>query len=203
MTSKGSVFVVGGDRMISSMFFERGYMIEKRQQEADIICFIGGWDINPQLYGQKVNPEAHVNVDESDDVRDIEAWKKSTHQQVKVGICRGGQFLNAMSGGKLYQHVSGHTQEHKVYDVIWGKELRVASSHHQMMIPSASGEILAYAEDLGSNFMTDKGLVEKPAQEAEVVWYQGTKSLCYQGHPEWNPTQGRDYFFDLLEMVRQ
>lgn len=204
MTSKGSVYIVGDDRHITSMFFERGYMIERRLQEAQIICFIGGWDISPQLYGQKINPEAHVNVDDRDDIRDIEAWKKSTHDQLKVGICRGGQFLNAMSGGKLYQHVSGHTNTHKVHDVIWGKEVSVSSSHHQMMIPGSTGEVLAYAEGIGSNFMTDKTKIETPGVEPEVVWYQNTKSLCYQGHPEWTPPrEGSDYFFDLLELVRQ
>jgi len=200
--SKGSVYVVGQDKFVCKTFFERGYTIETRQKSADIICFIGGWDIDPMLYGQQKNPEARVHVSVEDDLRDIAAWKMKEDRQIACGICRGGQFLNAMSGGKLYQHVSGHDSAHKVHDVIWGKEVVVSSSHHQMMIPGQTGEVLAYCEGIGKNFMTDKGSVSNADIEPEVIWYQSTKSLCFQGHPEWNPKEGSDYFFDLLDMVR-
>ncbi len=201
---KGFVYVVGHDKDIKEMFYSKGFGITTIQKQADIICFKGGWDIDPFLYGQKKNKEANVSINFEDDRRDIAAWKMSEPRQIKVGICRGGQFLNVMNGGKLYQHVSGHASTHPVIDTLRGREIRVSSSHHQMMIPTDSGEVLAYSEGIGYSYMTEKGPMEgRPEIEPEVVWYQGTRSLCYQGHPEWNPPQeGQDYFFELLETVR-
>lgn len=200
---KGFVYVVGYDKEITSMFYDKGYGITTTQKQADIICFKGGWDIDPSLYNQKRNKEARVSVSFEDDRRDIAAWKMSEHPQIKVGICRGGQFLNVMNGGKLYQHVSGHSSTHSMIDTLKGREIRVSSSHHQMMIPTQSGEVLAYSEGIGYSFMDEKATVERPEIEPEVVWYQGTRSLCYQGHPEWDmPVEHREYFFELLETVR-
>lgn len=200
---KGFVCVVGYDKEVTGMFYNKGYGITNIQKQADILCFIGGWDIDPSLYNQKRNKEARVNVSFEDDRRDTAAWKMSEAPQTKVGICRGGQFLNVMNGGKLYQHVSGHATPHKIIDTLKGREIKVSSSHHQMMIPSVSGEVLAYSEGVGYSFMTEKDTVERPEIEPEVVWYQGTKSLCYQAHPEWDmPIEHRDYFFELLETVR-
>ena len=86
---KGFVYVVGYDKDVTAMFYNRGYGITKIQKQADILCFIGGWDIDPSLYNQKRNKEARVNVSFEDDRRDIAAWKMSETPKTKVGICRG------------------------------------------------------------------------------------------------------------------
>jgi gamma-glutamyl-gamma-aminobutyrate hydrolase PuuD len=45
-----------------------------------------------------------------------------------IGICRGAQFLWAMSGGKLCQHIQPpHPQMHDVF----GLQFEVNSFHHQ------------------------------------------------------------------------
>lgn len=86
---KGFVCVVGYDKEVTSMFYNKGYGITNIQKQADILCFIGGWDISPGLYNQKTNKEARVSVSFEDDRRDTAAWKISEAPQVKVGICRG------------------------------------------------------------------------------------------------------------------
>jgi gamma-glutamyl-gamma-aminobutyrate hydrolase PuuD len=132
---------------------------------------------------------------------------------LSVGICRGGQALNVFNGGKMYQHVSGHAgTDHKVFDALFdpGSEITVNSSHHQMMIPTAEGEILAYSEGVSSEYWGDEvNPLVKPQFETEVVWYDKTQSLCVQFHPEWGargradqPHECQEYFFNLVDMVR-
>jgi hypothetical protein len=197
-----SVAILGLDRHVVKMFFEEGFNIISKPSSADLLCFIGGNDINPQLYGQK---KAHpaVHVDDSADKRDLDGWKGTTLSQLKVGICRGGQFLNVMNGGKMYQHVTGHDKSHMMYDTLTHDEFEVTSSHHQMMIPGAGAEILGYSENVGGLFIGEDGIaVAAPKTEYEVLWYERTNSLCYQPHPEWDDGKCREHFLNLIGLFR-
>jgi gamma-glutamyl-gamma-aminobutyrate hydrolase PuuD len=203
MTTKEplKVFVVGKDREISNLFLNHGYNLELRDiASADIVVFIGGSDIDPGLYMQGVNPFARVHTSFPEDKRDLEAWKQTKTDQLKVGICRGGQFLNVMNGGKLYQHVSNHIGPHIMYDALFNSEIKGAtSSHHQQMIPGTTGEVLAYTTGVSTVFMNERQVVKTPEIEVEVVYYQGTRCLCYQGHPEWiSQTSSEGIYFKLL-----
>lgn len=204
--SKINVYVAGLDEQVRRMWFEEGYnVILSSPEKADIVCFVGGFDIDPSLYGQVKNPRAHVMVSLQDDKRDLNVWNMTKTEVLKVGICRGGQFLHVMNGGRLYQHVSGHASKHKVYDTIWKKEFEVTSSHHQMMVPQEGrGEVLAYAEDVGRNYQGPYGDMEKPEFEPELLWYKETNSLCAQFHPEWTKrgSEEHSYFFDIIHGLR-
>jgi gamma-glutamyl-gamma-aminobutyrate hydrolase PuuD len=184
------------------MFFERGYPLVNRPNDADILCFIGGADIDPALYGQKKNPVLNVNTSMTCDLRDKAAWEDRKDNQLVVGICRGGQFANCMSGGSMLQHVVGHHRPHIAYDTVWNTQVIVSSCHHQMMVPGPDAEVFAYAEEVASEAWDDTKKIEVPKVEPEVLWYEKTKSLCFQGHPEWNPRSASDYFFRLLELVK-
>jgi len=200
MTSK-KVFIVGQDRVVTSMWYVKGFNIVSEQNDADILCFIGGSDINPSYYNQRVNPDAKVHIHAASDTRDENAWKAKKPRQLAVGICRGGQFINVMSGGKMLQHVDNHTTSHQVFDTLWNSTPVVASSHHQLMVPGEGAEVLAYSEGRIKTAMNDKGQVQPPQFESEVLFYESTNSLCYQGHPEWHPQSGTDYFFKLIDQV--
>lgn len=205
MTGKGRVYVVGGDTQVASIFFKQGFEImtgDNALEKSDIVVFIGGADINPELYNQKINPAARVHPSANADKRDLEAWALCKPEQLKLGICRGGQLMNVLNGGSMIQHVSGHgSGPHKVYDTVWNKEVVVSSCHHQMMIPTDEAHIFAYSEGIGNSALGEHGPVSIPEQEPEVLWYEKTKSLCYQGHPEWTPKEGAQYFFDLVGLV--
>lgn len=200
MTTK--VFVIGKDSLVSRIFFDRGYEIVFKQEDADILVWIGGADIDPSLYDQKANPTANVRTNLDNDKRDLKAWEDSFPSQFLVGICRGGQFLNVMNGGSMYQHVSGHNVPHKMYDTLFDKIVYTSSCHHQMMVPTDKAEVIAYVQDHGWSFTTEQGLEGRPEVEPEVLWYPETKSLCFQGHPEYySPAETREYFFDVLEKL--
>lgn len=205
VSNKGNVFVVGLDEAVRRMWYNAGYnIILGDMSRADIVCFIGGFDINPELYHETKNTKARVSVSPSDDKRDVSAWNIVPEGALKVGICRGAQFLHVMNGGKLYQHVSGHASSHRTHDTIWKKEIMLTSSHHQQMIPTSKSNIFAYAEGIGSDFTGEFGDMAKPDHEAEIIWYEDTKSLCVQSHPEWKDrnTDEYEYFFNLINLVR-
>lgn len=213
-TSKPSVFVVGASTGITRMWYQKGYMIVTDPNKADIISFIGGADVNPRLYNHKAISK--TNFYGPDDKRDVAAYERSLDRgqrdQLKVGICRGAQFLNVMNGGKMYQHVGNHAVPyHKIIDTLFKQPgyIEVTSTHHQMMKPHEDAEIIAYAEGQATEFWDQNGELEKkdyPPIDYEVLWYDQTRSLCFQPHPEFqlrrdNPTQCEDYFFKIVELM--
>ena len=104
-----------------------------------------------------------------------------------AGICRGGQFLNVMNYGKMFQNVNGHaiSGTHAAYDNN-GNEFQVTSTHHQMMRPHADGKTILIAER-STRLETDTLVFEGSGEDCEAVFYEKTKSLCYQPHPEMCP----------------
>ena len=104
-----------------------------------------------------------------------------------VGICRGGQFLNVMSGGCMYQDVKGHVANHFINDR-WTNCYPVTSTHHQMMLPLAEADMFAYAINVGKQKVSlcpkDQEAKLNWKQDCEGVYYPDTQSMCFQPHPE-------------------
>ena len=150
-------------------------------QEADLLCFTGGADVSPELYGEE-NVGSYCSPERDKYEEQVFDWAYANDVPM-VGICRGGQFLNVMNGGKMWQDVDNHaiSGTHKAMCKYWG-EIMVSSTHHQMMRAGAGGELIAYA-NLSSYKLNDKG-DSRDLCDVEVVHYKDTKSLCYQPHPE-------------------
>lgn len=189
-----------------------GFQATKDANEADLIVFTGGSDVSPTLYGEKVLPVSFVNLQRDLEEKDVFERYKSIP---KVGICRGGQFLNVMSGGKMFQDVNNHTRSHFMVNLlktngIEDDKLLVTSTHHQMMRAGPKGHVLAIAlgDDEKSNRLSSRYLSaevsEYPEYDTEVVWYPETNSLCFQPHPEYsqgvqNLKPMSDYFLKLID----
>ena len=172
------------------VFEDYGFSITRNIQEAEGIVLTGGEDINPAIYGEQPHPSTYFDIER--DVVDMRAAEYGlNNHRFLIGICRGGQLLNCMNGGKLVQDIPNHENgEHEVYDFVDKKYRKVISIHHQEMIPeSRFGEVIA-AADLNS-----KG----EWKDIEVVWYDKSKSFCFQSHPEFGYKKTSDYFFELLE----
>ncbi len=187
-------------RMFRGEGFEGTYDID----DADVVCFTGGADINPKFYGEQ--PIKGVNPDDTRDERDAFIYGYAlTQQKFMVGICRGGQFLNAMSGGKLWQDVDSHCRSHIATDVETGLKIWVSSTHHQQMRPGPKGTVVMTANEALNKFAWDEtwckmGNNHRPDEtDVEAMWYPETKCFCFQPHPEHDRVQAcRDYFFDKL-----
>lgn len=147
MTKKHSltVFVNGGPNgagaaLTYKLFLKNGFKAAEAPGLADVIVFTGGADVSPTLYGQPAHSK--TNISPLRDRYDTGIFLMNPGV-LKVGICRGGQFLNVMSGGSMIQHINGayHLGSHSIYTTRKGSEsiiTGVTSTHHQMMLPSNS-----------------------------------------------------------------
>lgn len=203
------VFIVQSSWDYEQMFKRLGYEVIHQLQDADLICFTGGEDVSPDLYGEEKHPQTFNNPQR--DAQESLLFNYAVDMKIPmVGICRGGQFLNVMSGGSMYQHVENHCRDHCMSTRTHGKIL-VSSTHHQMMRPhQRESVLLAEAFEGGEKEFMDNGQIKKgrPLGDAEVVYYTNTKSLCFQPHPEfYNPSDKRtkkykdmyEYFESLLK----
>jgi len=191
-----SVYIVSnyGDQY-TDMFTNKGWTVVEDMKKADLVQFVGGEDITPSLYGHHAHPTTSFNFarDKKEKLLYLLALKKKLPI---AGICRGGQFVNVMNGGSMWQNVFGHCGEHmaKYTDTKMKKTIRVTSTHHQMMIPMNNNDdymLLMVAEEGGIRekctpldapfrIMTLAGLTS----DVEALFYTKTKSLCFQPHPE-------------------
>lgn len=195
------VFVTGPSmdaNLIKVMFSEHGWTTVGEYDNPDLVCFSGGEDVSPRLYNEEEHETTHSN--EMRDAKEMQIFNMY-EQHPKVGICRGGQFLNVMSGGEMWQNVNGHHKDHEMVDLIGNTIIQVTSDHHQMMIPHKDGQVL------GISFETSKfeGAYpnqnrEPPRDDTEVIWYRSTNSLCIQSHPEYYDASEElvNYFFSLI-----
>jgi gamma-glutamyl-gamma-aminobutyrate hydrolase PuuD len=159
-------------------------------EEADIVLFTGGEDVDPSLYGCEKHPTTYSNIQ-----RDLE--EKAIFEQVKphqlcLGICRGSQFLCVMNGGLLVQNVRGHATfgTHQIGTPYDFQTYEITSTHHQMQYPfnlirGIDYDILFYAARRSKHYAGDR--ISTPPCEPEIVLYHvegKPKCLAIQGHPE-------------------
>ena len=183
-----------------------GFDRAKSLEEADAVFFVGGADVNPLLYGEE--PHRTTHYDNRRDVQDMYAWRMAK-DKLKIGVCRGGQFLNVMNGGKLWQNVDNHGMSHYLTDTFTGERVMVSSTHHQMFRPAMQGIVIATAreslhkEAMGQSWKFQNNGTPMDnyfAKDIEVVWYPDTQSLCFQPHPEYTvPVTCAPYFLKVLK----
>lgn len=204
MQYKPRVYVHGTfmNAATKDIFSERGYAIESNPELADLVVWTGGDDIHPNIYNEPRLACTYPNIlrDESD----MRMFDKVVYKAGLIGICRGAQLLNCLSGGSLWQDVDNHHSPHEVTDLVTGQKITINSVHHQMMIPGPDAEVVAV-----TNVSTEKlsasnkwsriiGSISEYDQDPEVIYYDDTYSLCFQAHPEFGDKETTDYFFDLV-----
>lgn len=182
------MFIVGNQRGDSDWFKSVGFTPVKHLPDADIVQFMGGEDVSPELYGEK-NTNSFNNFDRDFNEMAYFQWARQLGKPM-AGICRGGQFLNVMCGGKMMQDVSNHTRSHEIDVWIDGKKkiMMATSTHHQMMVPSEDANLIAYATLVTGS-------------DPEIVLYEEQKCLCFQPHPEYGvyPELGELY----VELIKK
>lgn len=201
-----TVYIVGPyQKPFRDLFLSRtGYRGTLNIAEADIVLFTGGPDIDPSLYGEQRHKL--TNTSDKRDEEDLKAWAESGHA-LRVGICRGAQFLNVMCGGKLWQDVDGHRTSHHIFDLQTGQKIFATSTHHQMMIPSPDAYKVAICHvankkenDAFTWRRPEDTKVDPHREDHEVLWYEEQNCLCFQPHPEnlSASVELRTYFFQKL-----
>lgn len=187
------IYVVGGSVGYAS--FIKNATITDFLEEADIVLFTGGEDVDPSLYNKTKHAYTMSNLD-----RDL--YEKSIFEQVKptqlcVGICRGSQFLCVMNGGILVQHCNNHATG-CCHTITNGKTIyTITSTHHQMQypfnLPDSDYDILFISHSAKSTIIQGDGVnddVIYSKGNPEIVLYHKEglpKCLAIQGHPEMMP----------------
>lgn len=166
----------------------QGGEIVKRVEDADLVMFEGGVDVNPEMYGEPIGKHTQTPHRERDYIE-----KKLFEEAVKlgkkvVGVCRGSQLTCVLNGGRLVQH---QDNPRFIHDIITSTGLRIpiTSTHHQAQFPynlrDDEYEVLAWTQGMlpfhldGENKEMNGGRYK----EAEIVYYPKTKALGIQGHP--------------------
>lgn len=168
-----------------------GFVHTKNIEEADVIIFGGGADIDPALYGEEPGSSTYISKEREKEERSD--FTKALQLGIKmIGICRGNQFLCAQAGGKLIQDVSGHGGNHNM-TTFDGVTMRVNSIHHQMINPYSIKDkknytILGWGTERRSDRYLgarDKSiLLPWDFKEIESIYFPKIKGLGFQFHPE-------------------
>lgn len=184
-------------RGVTKMFLKEGWQVvehsfakyDELTGGVDLVCFVGGEDVSPDLYGEE-NTSSYCNPKRDEYEREV--YGEFCSHVPFVGICRGGQFLNVMNGGKMIQHlgmtVNGDVvMEENVGSGVPLKRTTVRVDHHQGIV--------------GTKEAINRGFIRLDEVELcadYVLWYEKTKSLCFQPHPEWGHEGTKELFFRLL-----
>ncbi|KWH03713.1 hypothetical protein WT58_24065 [Burkholderia territorii] len=198
------VYIVNGSAAYRILFESFSFETTTDIKEASLVCFTGGEDVSPELYGDQAHP--HTYSSKYRDRVEQQMFDIALDYEIPmVGICRGGQFLNVMNGGRMYQDVTKHAiyGTHPIVDLESGETIEVSSTHHQMFMPHESAKVVAVA-NLGGDREWYDGQVfrrDKSNTDYEVLFYESTMSLCFQPHPEFTGEQYepmKRYFSYLL-----
>ena len=202
------VFVEGFRKKYEEMFSNRGHEVVQSLEEADVIQFVGGEDVSPGLYGELPHPASQYSAER--DLHSEMLYKKAiTLDKACIGICRGGQYLNMVNGGKMYQDVDNHAKfgTHLMYEDWTKRPIAVSSTHHQMMRPAKEGQVICWAdESTWKESVDEEGSVVRYTggdRDVEVIFYQEARDLCFQPHPEMMDRnhECQEYYFELLERL--
>jgi putative glutamine amidotransferase len=162
----------------------------KLASQLDGLIVSGGKDLNPELYGEAIDPLAKVKLIHPLRTQFENLMVREMRERAKpvLGICYGCQYFNVLKGGSLIQDVPSqwpgaivhHESRHAVrllndsilHRLIGIEEFEVASYHHQAISrPGEGARVTAHAPD---------GLIEAIEMDDDPLW------IGVQWHPEWD-----------------
>lgn len=192
----------GSDPKTVEMFTRKNWELVD-QENANVIVFTGGTDINPSIYGASDSQNNHY--DNERDRQEREIYKKYSRNKRFIGICRGFQFLSCMSGGWLAQDADGHRgKPHNIYyhvEIGAGANSIVNSFHHQIVLAHEEIYPLAVAEEATYMQSEDGRYAPQAGRHLEIeMGFTAGRHYGVQFHPEWCPKseeifwKGYDYW---------
>lgn len=194
------------ESLIARLFVKGKCYKANSVDEADIVVFGGGADVNPAIYEAEQHP--YTNIDIKRDDEDIKLFRECLEKGVPmIGICRGAQFLHVMNGGRLYQHVNNHTGDHAMYiDSSFSKNkipktiTRVSSVHHQMCIQNSDMTVIGTSPGKSDSRHETEHIVHSGHnRDIEAFFYRDTCCFGVQGHPEYvGYSQYACWFLDTI-----
>ena len=190
----------------------RGFMIregylpvgEDEVEKCDFYLFTGGSDISPELYNEK-DTDCYIVRPERDLIEAFYMLRAKIEKKPCIGICRGFQLLNIISGVKLIQDVTGHsgtkhavTLSSRTADYLPSQVKTVNSTHHQA-VPYSAAEQLKYDEFLWATAQSKSGATS--ILEGGLCKEYNFAGVQY--HPEYTdcPMPAESYFHGLISRL--
>ena len=149
----------------------------------DGLLLTGGADIEPGRYGAE--PDGHGSYEPERDAVELALAERALSTGVPLlGICRGMQVLNVVTGGSLHQDVPPHScydldpdvavhrvtfEEHSRLNLLYGEGAEVNSLHHQTLDRLGDGIVVTGR--------ADDGVIE-------AIEMPGRDVIAVQWHPE-------------------
>lgn len=167
-----------------------------------MVLFTGGEDITPMLYGD-TSPRGICHNSLERDKYEMHIYNIARSLGITMtGICRGIQFLNVMSGGRMMHDITNHGGTNHPVTTISGESFVVNSYHHQMVLPPPDAEVIGWAKrNISKSYIGNSDLkVEYRGKENEIIIYPKTKSFGVQYHPEFmeKNSRGFNYYRDMI-----
>src|SRR5437588_8116745 len=141
----------------------------------DGLVLSGGKDIDPELYGQQLQPGLGVDVDAPRDALEIPLARRALERDLPVlGICRGIQVLNVAAGGTLLQDIvlAGAGRATHNQREITPEPPEDAAMHEVTITPGSRLAESVGGERLGGNTFNHQ-VLDKPAP-----WLAGVAGLA-------------------------
>ena len=188
------VYVVGEAKHYAN-FIEDMSLVDNLE-DADIVVFTGGEDVDPSLYGEKKHETTYSNIER--DLEEKAIFEKIKTNQLVVGICRGSQLMCVLNGGKLVQNCNNHgifgTHSITCFGEI-DEIYEITSTHHQMQYPynlkNSDYTLVATSQYNRSNNYEGSGIsinaIRSMGEPEIVIYHKEGKPRCIaiQGHPEY------------------
>lgn len=189
------VYVVGEAKHYAN-FIEDMSLVDNLE-DADIVVFTGGEDVDPSLYGEKKHETTYSNIER--DLEEKAIFEKIKTNQLVVSICRGSQLMCVLNGGKLVQNCTNHaiwgTHAIVCFEVPENEVYEITSTHHQMQYPYNLDNKDYTIKAISYNVRSDKyegGGIDpfdlRNMGEPEIVIYHKEnmpRCIAIQGHPEY------------------
>lgn len=192
---KNRIIIVGGDPFYDKLFHQVGSVTRslkglfKTPEKIALVLFTGGEDVHPYFYNGE-DPRRICITNFKRDIHEKKIFDYCKTYKVKMtGICRGFQFLNVMSGGFMYQHISNHgvAEGHNIYMGYIDASMHVTSTHHQLVGLKEDARIIAWSEPRRSTmYVGPHGRLEEtaPEKEVEAAIFPKINAMGAQYHPE-------------------
>lgn len=169
-----------------------------------MVLLTGGADVSPELYND-TSPERFCSCDPMRDALELQIANAAYENGIiMAGICRGAQFLNVFSGGRMMHHIDNHGGVHHLMTVsVLDIDIMINSLHHQMIIPGDEGHIVGWSTKNRSKeyYGKEDKLETWEDEESEVIVIPKFKSFGVQYHPEMMPkdSQGYNFFYNMVK----
>lgn len=181
----GSKFYLEPLRHLDDLTSDVKYLSD-HPENVSLVMFTGGEDVHPKFYNGGNTGLSYTN--EHRDLVEKTIFDFCRNHNVKMtGVCRGFQFLNVMSGGFMYQHITGHAGAlHGAYFPCDGEIREVSSTHHQLVGLPDDAVPIAWSSPRRSHvYMGPDGhATVAPEYEMESAIFPNSKVMGVQYHPE-------------------